>query len=138
MVWFQIQGGKRICWGYLILFYFVFLSDKFILTLQSLTNKTVTSQSVQISTPVQHRRINVAIPYVQFSLPRQNTLANIAGYLCRKILSGHDLLSSCLVCRKALLRSDAELDDPALLFIHNKAYDTSKSDFGSLMVPSDE
>ena len=98
-------------------------SDKFILTLQSLTNKKGTNQSQQV-TPIQNTRKNVAFTDVQLNLPQQNVLAYIAGYLCHRIITGHELLSPCHTCREVHMTIGDQLDDHAHLFIHNKAYDT--------------
>ena len=51
-------------------------------------------------------------------------LACIIGYLARRILSGHELLSKCRTCREVLLSKDTVLDDPVLMFMHFKVFDT--------------
>ena len=97
-------------------------SDKFILTLQTLTKNRVRKASPPISRANTTKQ-NRALDRIPFDLPEENTLAYIAGHICRRIITSHEQ-SSCQTCREVLLRSDATLDDPALLFIHHKAYDT--------------
>ena len=70
-------------------------------------------------------------------LHEKNTMAYIAGYSCHKMLMAHDAVTQSDKCKSALLSFNAVLDDPSLLFTHNKAWDTKSSDFGSLEVPLD-
>ena len=112
-------------------------SDKFVLTLQTLTTeKRKTSLPNKPATQPQKSSARM-FTHVPFNVPEENTLAYIAGYLCRRCLAGHEFSSKCQVCREALLSLTEEVDDESLLFIHHKGYNTLKSDFGSLMVPSD-
>jgi len=109
-------------------------SDKFVLTLQTLTTeKRKTSLPNKPATQPQKSSARM-FTHVPFNVPEENTLAYIAGYLCRRCLAGHEFSSKCQVCREALLSLTDEVDDASLLFIHHKAYNTLKSDFGSLMV----
>lgn len=71
----------------------------------------------------------------EHNLPEKNILAYIAGYLCFRILRKH---SDCNICCKHLVRTDASLDDPSLLFMYFKGSDASGKDFGNLTVPSHE
>ena len=97
-------------------------SDKFVLTLRSLTSNTGRIKQSQRVIRINNAQKAIAANNIPIDLPEQNTLAYIAGYLCRKVITGHEVLSSCQTCREALLKGNAELDNPALLFIHNKAY----------------
>ena len=113
-------------------------TDQFMLTLSSLSQKKgskhnkcgafATSAGNSMHIPVTESALN---------LLEQNTMAYIAGYLSNKILTGHEVLAKCDKCGSALLSSDTVLDNPALLFTHNKAWDTKSSEFGSLKIPSD-
>lgn len=96
-------------------------SDKFVLTRQYLTNKKKL-YARQHSEHTQPTRMYV--PDLGFNLPQQNTLAYIAGYLCRGILREHELLSMYHTCRAVLLTDDADVQDPVQLFTHFKVSDT--------------
>ena len=67
------------------------------------------------------------------SLPETNVLAYIAGYLCFKVLRRHTSCQS--FCKDKLVRQNALLDNPNLLFMYFKAYENGK-DFGNLTVPT--
>lgn len=110
---------------------------KFLLSLQTLIKDRVKKPSPSIS---HHNRAqqNTVFCSTSLDLPEENTLAYIAGHICRRFITPHELISKCHICREVLLRPDTTLVDPALIFIHHKAYDTSTSDFGSLMVPSEQ
>ena len=108
-------------------------TDSFMLTLNSLTRKASTKGKTQKGprtfqyVPVSHSAMTIL---------EQNTMVYIAGYLCRKAIAGHELVSPCSICRQALLSCDKFMSDPSQLFVHNKAWNTTDGDFGSLMVPS--
>lgn len=110
-------------------------TNKFMLTLQTLTKYRV-RKPLSLSHVHRSGQINTTV-YCPLDIPEVNTLSYIAGHICRRILTSHEVLSTCQICRGVLLKPGAQLDDPSLLFIHHKAYDTSASEFGSLMVPSD-
>ena len=61
-----------------------------------------------------------------------NALTYVAGYLLKKCMQNHQ----CYICF-AFLVCD-QLNDPAQLFSHFKAYNNNNSPFGSLIVPADE
>ena len=102
-------------------------TDKFISTLKSI-GKNPTIRPPQTVLPVTKSYTTIFI-----EIPEQNTLAYIAGYLCRRCLSVHD----CVNCKAILVSHETYLSDQSQLFIHHKAYNTTQSDFGSLFLPSD-
>jgi len=68
------------------------------------------------------------------SLPKENALLYIAGYICKKYFTKH---KNCTECIKLLQRNDVKFDNQShLVFLHNKTYTHDKKDFGGLCVHS--
>lgn len=68
------------------------------------------------------------------SIPEQNALYYVAGFVCKRYLSHH----SCDVCSDLLLDKTAIYDnDVNKSYTYLKAYDHCRGDFGGLTTPSD-
>ena len=93
-------------------------SDRFVLILENLTNRKQYQRKDAQNMAVPKRNPHAAVS--QLDLPEQNTMHYVGGYLCHRILSGHEVVSPCHVCRSALLASEPELHDPSLLLIHKQ------------------
>ena len=110
-------------------------SDSHMLSLKCLSSSKKTrtkGKSTNVSCNFQY------VPVTQSALNifEQNTISYIAGYLCRKVMTRHEIQSPCDTCRAALLSPDTYLTESSQLFIHNKAYNTTQSDFGALKLPT--
>lgn len=108
-------------------------SDSLLLSLNCLSKKSKNKdKSLKVSCSLHY------VPVTQSALNifEQNTMSYIAGYLCRRVMIGHEVVSPCSTCRAALVSPDTFLAESSQLFIYNKAWDTTKTDFGSLIVPS--
>lgn len=68
------------------------------------------------------------------SIPEQNALYYVAGYVCKKYLAHHN----CSSCTRLLTDTHATYnDDAGKSYSHFKAYDHRKGDFGGLTSPSE-
>lgn len=68
------------------------------------------------------------------SIPEQNALYYVAGYVCKNYLAHHN----CSSCARLLTDTRAAYnDDASKSYAYFKAYDHSKGDFGGLTSPSE-
>ncbi len=69
------------------------------------------------------------------SLPKQNILVYVSGFLCFKILKKH---SNCEHCRASMVRTNPILDNSNLYFSYFRAMDVPGCDFGKLTIPTSQ
>ena len=66
------------------------------------------------------------------SMPEQNVLVFVTGWLCFKILTKH----KCSQCMSYMVNPNPQLDDPRFLFTHFKSAEVKDSEFGFLKIPT--
>ena len=69
------------------------------------------------------------------SLPKENILVYVAGFLCHKTLKSH---TNCSTCIRVMTRVSPTLDSPNLYFSYFRAMDAPGRDFGYLTIPSSQ
>jgi hypothetical protein len=95
------------------------------------TTEPAASNEIATTVPFQIEEVDYQLPLVEQNLMKANAITYVTGYLLRKCLQKHN----CQVCSKVLSNQN-ELDSSDKLFCYFKAYDSKKSLYGGLTVPT--
>ena len=112
--------------------------DRFVISLANVPKKNKPVNTVSADHVSKAKSVDLSdIAPTCHTLPQENALVYVAGYMCRKVLAKHD----CEDCKAILVESEAEMNasHEDRLFCFFKRYDhiPVDGDFGPLIIPSE-